>query len=107
MKSLTIHRWFAGIGTALLLAPAMSMAQQADNQGVPTHQQLEEAYAACGGPPIQNGRSVQPTPERDKCLSEHLEQAKRQAPHGNRARTTSPPPSTSGREEMPAGGQGR
>lgn len=30
----------------------------------------KQAYADCGGPPIQDGHDVQPTPSHDRCLAD-------------------------------------
>jgi hypothetical protein len=46
---------------------------------------LPEAWAACGGPPIQDGHDVQPTPAHDRCLAK-----KQDIPLNDRV---APPPS--------------
>lgn len=106
MTSRKFHRWFAGIGLTLLLIPAASMAQQAGRQAEPSRDRLAEAYDACGGPPIQNGRWVQPTPERDRCLEEHLGLAKKQ-PAAEQSKHPEAKGKATGTEEPPATGQGR
>lgn len=58
---------------AILLAaavgclPAALMAQSTDNPS--PRQEEERAFEDCGGPPIQGGHPVQPTPDRDACLA--------------------------------------
>jgi hypothetical protein len=69
----------------------------------PSHQQLEDAYAACGGPPIQNGQTIQPTPERDRCLTEHLQP---KAGENQEESATLPQPRGS-RDSQPGAGQGQ
>ncbi len=81
----------AGFVVGLMLFPSAVMAQQGGGEPRPTNKQLEDAYAACGGPPIQNNLWVQPTPERNRCLEEHLGLNRRGQPEPPQ-RPAGPPP---------------
>ncbi len=67
-----IRASIAWLGLGLMLWPTLAMAQAGSGEPRPTNRQLEDAYAACGGPPIQNNLWVQPTPGRIRCLERHL-----------------------------------
>jgi hypothetical protein len=58
---------------AVLLMVAAPMAAMAgdppDRDAPPPAESRKQAYAECGGPPIQGGRDIQPTPAHDKCLA--------------------------------------
>jgi hypothetical protein len=55
---------------AFFLAPDIVVADDlSGGQGSARAESQADAYADCGGAPIQNGHDVQPTPEHDKCLA--------------------------------------
>jgi hypothetical protein len=87
----------AALGVWLAVAGPLAAAQtgNGDDQSLPSRDQEQEAQAACGGGPIEGGKDVQPTPERDKCLAEHLRSGKAADGDGSR-RPEQAPASRSG-----------
>jgi hypothetical protein len=72
--------------------PSTSMAAAPPNVDTPhPAESRAEAFAECGGPPIQDGRRVQPTPARDKCLAEK-QNIPRPGHAGNTPQTKERPP---------------
>lgn len=65
---------------AFLIVAAPATAMATDQVSPPPAESRKEAYADCGGPPIQGGRDIQPTPARDKCLAEKQKNLRRAPP---------------------------